>query len=150
MKAVLFRSVLSCALLTLCLSATAQSLKIESQGQAAVDAEKDAMIAVAMSKAVGQPAAGKGQVVFFRSSKSPGPELEVDADGEALGELPAGMYFAAPASAGTHAYASGDAGSLSMNVAAGSTYYVQVIRDRAGRPQLLRSTATKFQRIAQH
>ena len=150
MKTILFRSVLSCALLTLCLTAAAQSMKIESQGQAAVDAEKDAMIAVAMSKAVGLPADGKGQVVFFRSSKSPGAELELDADGEALGELPAGMYFAVPASAGAHTFAAGDAGVLSMNVAAGNTYYVQVIRDRTGRPQLLRSTATKFQRIAQH
>lgn len=150
MKTVLFRSVLSCALLTLCLSAAAQSMKIESQGQAAADAEKDRIIAVAMSKAVGLPAAGEGQVVFFRAPKSPGAAVEVDADGEAMGELPAGMYFAAPASAGTHAYATGDAGSLSMNVTAGQTYYVQVIRNRAGQPQLLRSTATKFQRAVQH
>ena len=150
MKTVLFRSVLSCALLTMWLPATSQTLKVESQGQAAVDAENDRIIAVAMSKAVGLPVAGKGQIVFFRTSKSPGAAVEVDADGEALGELPAGMYFAVPASAGTHAYTSGDVGSLSMNVTAGSTYYVQVIRNRAGRPQLLRSTATKFQRATQH
>lgn len=150
MNAVLFRSAMACALLALCLPANAQQMKVESQGQAAVNAEKDALIAVAMSKAVGPPAAGQGQVVFFRSSKSPGAALEVDADGKAMGELPAGTYFAVPASAGTHAYASGDTGSLSMNVTAGRTYYVQVIRNRAGQPQLLRSTATKFQRIAQH
>lgn len=150
MKAVLFRSVLPCVLLVLGLPAAAQSLKVESQGQAAADAEKNRIIAVAMSKAVGLPTAGKGQVVFFRAGRSPGAAVEVDADGEALGELPAGMYFAVPASAGTHAYTSGDAGSLSMSVTAGSTYYVQVIRNRAGRPQLLRSTATKFQRATQY
>jgi hypothetical protein len=90
--------------------------------------------------------AGKGQVVFFRSSKSPGAALDIHADGDAVGDLPAGMYFAVPATAGTHAYATGNAGPLSVAVTADKTYYVQVIRDRAGRPQLLRSTATKFQR----
>ena len=146
MKTVLLRSALSCTLLAVALSASAQQMKIESQGEAAVEAQKEALVAMSMSKAIGLPVAGKGQVVFFRSSKSPGGALDIQADGEAVGDLPAGMYFAVPASAGTHAYATGDAGPLSMSVNADKTYFVQVIRNRAGRPQLLRSTATKFQR----
>lgn len=147
MKTVLSRSALSCVLLAVALSASAQQLKIESQGEAAVEAQKEALVAMSMSKAIGLPVAGKGQVVFFRSSKSPGAALDIHADGEVVGDLPAGMYFAVPASTGTHAYATGNAGGpLSMSVSKDKTYFVQVIRDRAGRPQLLRSTATKFQR----
>lgn len=146
MKVVLLRSALSCTLLAMTLSASAQQLKIESQGEAAIEAQKEALVAMSMSKAIGLPVAGKGQVVFFRTSKSPGAALDIDADGEAVGDLPAGMYFAVPATAGTHAYATGNAAPLSVAVNADKTYYVQVIRNRAGRPQLLRSTATKFQR----
>lgn len=146
MKAVLFRSALSCTLLAVALSASAQQMKVESQGEAAVEAQKEALVAMSMSKAIGLPMAGKGQVVFFRSSRSPGAALDIHADGEAVGDLPPGMYFAVPATAGTHAYATGNAGPLSVAVSADKTYYVQVIRNRAGRPQLLRSTATKFQR----
>ena len=146
MKAALLRSALSCTLLAVALSASAQQMKIESQGEAAVEAQKEALVAMSMSKAIGLPVAGKGQVVFFRSSKSPGAPLDIQADGEAVGDLPAGMYFAVPATAGTHAYATGNAGPLSVAVTADKTYFVQVIRNRAGHPQLLRSTATKFQR----
>src|SRR5688572_11361632 len=146
MKSVLFRSALFCTLLAVALSASAQQMKVESQGEAAVEAQKEALVAMSMSKAIGLPMAGKGQVVFFRSSKSPGAALDIHADGKVVGDLPSGMYFAVPASAGTHAYATGNAGALSLAVNKDKTYFVQVIRDRAGRPQLLRSTATKFQR----
>ena len=146
MKAFVFRSAMSCGLLAVALSASAQQMKIESQGEAAVEAQKEALVAMSMSKAIGLPVAGKGQVVFFRSSKSPGAALDIHADGEVVGDLPAGMYFAVPATAGTHAYATGNAGPLSVAVTKDKTYYVQVIRDRAGRPQLLRSTAVKFER----
>jgi hypothetical protein len=146
MKTVLFRSALSCTLMAVALSASAQQMKIESQGEAAVEAQKEALVAMSMSKAIGLPVAGKGQVVFFRSSRSPGAPLDIHADGKEVGELPAGMYFAVPATPGTHAYASGSAGPLSVAVSKDKTYFVQVIRDRAGRPQLLRSTAVKFQR----
>lgn len=148
MKAVLLRSALACTLLAVALSASAQQMKIESQGEAAVEAQKEALVAMSMSKAIGLPVAGKGQVVFFRSSRSPGAALDIHADGEAVGELPAGMYFAVPATAGTHAYATGNAGPLSVAVTTDKTYFVQVIRNRAGHPQLLRSTATRFQRAA--
>ena len=143
---VLLRTALPCALLAVALSASAQQMKIESQGEAAMEAEKQALVAMSMSKAIGLPVAGKGQVVFFRSSRSPGAALDIHADGKAVGELPAGMYFAMPAAPGTHAYSTGGAGPLSVAVVKDKTHYVQVIRDRAGHPQLLRSTAVKFQR----
>lgn len=146
MKAVLFRSAMSCGLLAVALSAAAQQMKVESQGEAEVATQKEALVAMSMAKAIGQPVAGKGQVVFFRSAKSPGAALGVRADGQVVGELPPGMYFAVPATAGTHAYATGSARPLSIGVTADKTYFVQVIRDRAGRPQLLRSNATKFER----
>jgi len=146
MKTVLFRSALSCALSIVALSASAQQMKVESQGEAAVEAQKEALVAMSMSKAIGLPAPGKGQVVFFRSAKSPGAALDIHADGAVVGDLPAGMYFAVPASAGTHSYATGNAGPMSVAVTADRTYFVQVIRDRAGHPQMLRSTAVKFER----
>src|SRR5688572_17726782 len=146
MKTVLSRCALWCALLAVALSTSAQQMKIESQGEAAVEAQKEALVAMSMSKAIGLPVAGKGQVVFFRASTSPGAALDIHADGDVVGDLPSGMYFAVPATAGTHAYATGNAGPLSVKVTADKTYFVQAIRDRAGRPQLLRSNATKFQR----
>ena len=146
MRTVLFRSALSCTLWAVALSASAQQVKVESQGEAAVEAQEEALVAMSMSKAIGHPVAGKGQVVFFRSSRSPGAAVDIHADGEVVGNLPAGMYFAVPATAGTHAYATGDAGPVSVAVTADKTHFVQAIRDRAGRTQLLRSTATRFQR----
>lgn len=146
MKTIRFWSAWPAALLGVALSTSAQQVKVESQGEAEVTTQKEALVAMSMAKAIGLPVAGKGQVVFFRSAKSPGAALDVHVDGRAVGELPPGMYFAVPAAAGTHAYAAGSANPLSIGVSADKTYYVQVIRDRAGRPQLLRSNATKFQR----
>lgn len=146
MKTVPFRSALTCTVLLVALSASAQQMQIESQGEAAIQAQKEALVAMSMSKAIGLPMAGKGQVVFFRSARSPGAPLDIHADGDVVGDLPAGMYFAVPATPGTHAYATGNAGPLSVAVTKDKTYFVQVIRDRAGRPHLLRSTAVKFQR----
>ena len=67
MKTVLFRSALSCALSIVALSASAQQMKVESQGEAAVEAQKEALVAMSMSKAIGLPAPGKGQVVSWRN-----------------------------------------------------------------------------------
>lgn len=146
MKTIRFRSALPCALLAIALSASAQQMKVESQGEAEVATQKEALVAMSMARAIGQPASGKAQVVFFRSATSPGAALGVQADGEVVGELPSGMYFTVPAAAGTHAYAAAGARPLSMAVTADKTYYVQVIRDRAGRAQLLRSNASRFER----
>lgn len=142
----LLAGALSLCMLSVCTTVAAQSYKVESQGQAAVDVEKARVVAVAMEKAVGTPAAGKGQVVFFRSKESPGAGIAIDAGGTAVGELPAGMYFPVPATAGTHTFVADGGASLSLDVSTGKTQYVQVIRNRAGQAQLLRSTATKFRR----
>jgi hypothetical protein len=147
MKAVLFRSALSCALSIVALSASAQQMKVESQGEAAVEAQKEALVAMSMSKAIGLPAPGKGQVVFFRSSTSPGAALDIHADGAVVGDLPAGMYFA-----GTRRLPARTRMPPPMRARCRwrspptRTYFVQVIRNGAGRPQMLHSTATKFQR----
>ncbi len=139
------RSAVAFALLSLSLGVGAQQLKIESRGQAEEDAQKAAVTAAAITQAVGQPAAGKAQVVFFRSTKSPGADIDVLADGASAGDVPAGMYLAVAASPGTHDYGPG---ALSLKLAAGETRYVQVIRNRAGQPQVRRSTANQFQNIA--
>ena len=148
MNAVLFRNAMACALLTLCLSANAQQLKIESQGEAAVEAEAKRLTAVAMEKALGQPPGGQGQVVFFRSAKSPGATAQVQENGSALGELPAGMYIVAFVAPGTHSYGVDDSGNTPVEVASGKTLYIQVIRNRNGRTQLLRSNPSAFQRAS--
>jgi hypothetical protein len=152
MRPVLLRNAMSCLLIglsCLCLPAAAQTLKIESQGQAAVDAEAKMLEAVAIARTLGQPPAGKGQVVFFRSAKSPGAAPNVQESGVALGDLPAGMYLVALAAPGTHAYDLGGANTtVSVNVAPGKTHYVQVIRTRKGQAQLLRSNAAAFNRAA--
>lgn len=143
------RTILSCivcfALSSLSLGAMAQQLKIESQGQAEQESLKAAAIARDMEQSVGTPAAGMGQVVFYRSSKSPGAAIDVAADGVTAGGLDAGMYFALPSAPGAHRYGPGE---LPVAVKAGETKYVQVIRNRAGSPQLLASNAAKFQAAA--
>ena len=145
MRRTFLRCIVCIALSSLSLGAMAQQLKIESQGQAEQESIKAAAVAKSMAKAVGEPAAGMGQVVFFRSAKSPGAGIDVTADGGLAGSLDAGMYIAAPATPGAHPYGPG---TLPVNVKAGETRYVQVIRNRAGNPQLLASNASKFQAAA--
>lgn len=143
------RTVLSCivcfALSSLGAGAMAQSLKIESQGQAEQESLKAAAIARDMEQSIGAPAAGMGQVVFYRSSRSPGEAIDVTVDGAAAGGLDPGMYFALQATPGAHPYGPGE---LTVAVKAGETKYVQVVRDRAGNARLLASNAAKFQASA--
>lgn len=148
MRNVLLRTVMPCLLACLCLPAGAQQVKIESQGQAAVESEAMALDAVALAKALGQPPLGKGQIVFFRSAKSPGAAPDVRENGAVLGDLPSGMYFVAVAAPGVHAYDVAGGNTATINVGSGKTHYVQVIRNRHGNPQLLRSSASAFQRAA--
>ena len=150
MRSIVFRGAASCALLAVSLAVAAQQAKFEIQGNAATEARKNEAIARAITEEIGAPPAGQGQVVFFRTSRSPGSAIPVSGDGKAVGELPSGMYFAAPASPGPHAYSTGDGGGVSVQVGPGQTHYVQVIRNRAGQPKLVRTTATMFQRATQH
>lgn len=146
MHRILIRVVFPCLLGALALAASAQQLKIESKGQAAEGAEQDAKLAVALSETLNLPKDGKAQVVLFRTPKSPGEDVSLSADGKPLGELPAGHYLPVSSTAGTHVFGT-DTTALTLNVDAGKTYFVQVIHDKTGRPKLLRSNATRFQRV---
>lgn len=142
----MLRNIISFALLAMSLAVAAQEVRVEVQGNAATESRKSDAIARAITEKVGAPAAGKGQVVFFRTPSSPGGKIPVAGDGEPIGELPAGMYFAKPAAAGAHAYAISNGNEVSINVRAGQTVYIQVIRNRAGQSKLIRSNAIGFQR----
>ena len=148
MRNIVIRSVVLSALCLGVLPAMAQKLTIESQGEAEIVARAQALNASAIAKAIGEAPAGKGQVVFFRAATSPGAGIGVEEGDSALIELDPGMYFVIQADPGTHGFDAGDAGNLDVPVAAGQTQYVQVIRNRAGQPRLLKSSAAKFQRAA--
>lgn len=147
MRWILVRVGLPCLLGALAFTASAQQLKIESKGQAAEEVERDAALAVALTETLGLPKDDRAQVVLFRGSKSPGEGIGLVADGKPLGELPPGHYLPVSSTAGTHVFGT-DTTAVTLNVAAGKTYFMQVARDRTGRPRLLRSTAAQFQRIA--
>lgn len=143
-----FRSLLLATALGCALPAAAQKVTIESQGQAAVEARARALNAEAIAKAVGQPPAGQAQVVFFRAATSPGSAIGVEEGDAALISLEPGMYFVLAVAPGRHGFDVGGQSSLSIDADAGQTRYVQVIRNRAGQPQLRRSSAASFQRAA--
>lgn len=143
-----FRSLLLATALAGALPAAAQKVTIESQGQAAVQAQAQALTAKAIAKSIGQPPAGQAQVVFFRAATSPGSAIGVE-EGEApLISLEPGMYFVLAVAPGRHGFDAGGQASLAVDAGAGQTHYVQVIRNRAGQPQLRRSSAASFQRAA--
>lgn len=147
MHRIVARVVLPCLLAALAFAASAQEMKIRTRGTAAEWAKDEARLAVALSETLHLPKDGRAQVVLFRTSKSPGEDIGLSVDGKPLGELPPGHYLPASSTAGAHVFGTGTT-TLTLNVTAGKTYFVQVIRDHAGRPQLLRSTATQFQRVA--
>jgi hypothetical protein len=148
MRKPLIRNLMLSAALSCCaLPAMAQKLTVESQGQAEIQAKAQALSAKAIAKAIGEAPSGKGQVVFFRAATSPGAAISVGEAGMPLIELEPGMYFVAQVTPGTHGFDAGGP-ALGLNVDDGKTRYVQVIRNRAGQPQLRPSSATSFQRAA--
>ena len=147
MRSILSRSALFAMLVALTLPVAAQKVKIENQGEASHGADVRALTAAAVEKAVGKAPEGKSQVVFFRSSKSPGDAIGVTENSEARVDLDPGMYYVVTTAPGAHSYATGDS-KVDLALDTGKTYYVQVIRNRKGQPQLLRSNADKFQRAA--
>lgn len=132
--------------------AFAQKVVIENQGEASKAATSHVLTAEAVEKDIGKAPSGRAQVVFFRSAKSPGENVAVRdaAGGVPLIELEPGTYFIATATPGSHAYATPDKGPFSMDLDAGRTYYVQAIRNKDGGTQLIRSSADKFARAANH
>lgn len=143
-----FRPLLLSAMLAVALPAMAQKVVIESQGEAEIVARAQALNAKAVAAAIGQAPAGKGQIVFFRASGSPGAVIGVQEGDTALIDLDPGMYFVVQVAPGTHGFDTGGSDSLGVEAGAGQTLYVQVIRNRAGQPQLRRSSAAAFQRAA--
>jgi hypothetical protein len=137
-------------LLAVSLPLAAQKVKIESQGEAFTKVEAKELTAAAVEDAIGKAPSGKAQVVFYRSTSSPGSPVAVrDAAGsQSLIDLDPGMYFVAITAPGSHAYATSDTGPFPMDLEPGRTYYVQAIRNKKGQAQLLRSSAEKFQRAA--
>lgn len=141
-------SLLLIAALACALPAAAQKLTIESQGQAEVEAKAQALSAKAIAEAMGEAPAGKGQIVFFRAPTSPGAAIMVEEGDAQLVELEPGMYFVAIVAPGMHHFDAAGPATLGLEADEGKTYYVQVIRNRAGQPQLRRSSAASFQRAA--
>ena len=140
-----------CALLlAVALPAAAQKVRVENQGQAAHNVEAMAITKQAVEESVGKAPAGKAQVVFYRSSSSPGAPVAVRdaAAGEAMIDLDPGMYFVSVVTPGARSFATSDVGPFPMDLEPGRTYYVQAIRNRKGQSQLLRSSADKFARAA--
>ena len=150
MKSLPFRGPMVALLFALALPAFAQKVKIENQGQASETVAARALTAEAIEAEIGKAPAGRAQVVFFRSSKSPGNPVSIReaAGGVSMIDLDPGMYFVAVTVPGTKAYATADTGPFSMDLDAGRTYYVQAIRNKSGQQQLIRSSAEKMQRAA--
>ncbi len=78
---------------------------------------------------VGAPAAGKGQVVFFRRSALQGAVVwfKVRENGTELGKLTPGRYFVVDAEPGIHTYtaATENTDKLRLEIEPGETYYVE-------------------------
>jgi uncharacterized protein (DUF2141 family) len=144
------RGALIALLFAAALPAFAQKVTIENQGQASENVTQRALTAEAVESDIGKPQAGRAQVVFFRSAKSPGTPVAIrEASGSlSIIDLDPGMYFVAAVMPGTHAYATADTGPFTMDLDAGRTYYVQAIRNKNGNTQLIRSSADKFARAA--
>lgn len=96
--------------------------------EAAVAAPAAPAAAASTASVVGQPEAGKAQIVFFRASKFTGAAIKVAVyEGDKpLGVLKSGTYFVASVEPGTHQFAVNAKGKdpLPMEVEAGETYYV--------------------------
>ena len=148
MRSILIRSLVLSAFCLGASPAIAQKMTVESQGQAEIVARAQTLDAKAVAKAIGAVPAGKGQIVFFRAATSPGAGIGVEEGDTSLIALDPGMYFVAQVAPGSHSFDAGDANTLDLAVDAGQTQYVQVIRNRAGEPRLLKSSAARFQRAA--
>lgn len=101
---------------------------------------------------LGAPAAGKGQIVFFRPSKFVGSAIGFKVrEGETeLGKLGNGNYFFIDVEPGTHEYVvhSETKDILPLEIDAGETYYVQgsiSMGVMVGRPNLSPADKTKFE-----
>lgn len=100
---------------------------------------------------LGAPAAGKGQIVFYRPGKFVGAAVSFKVrEGETeLGKLSNGGYFFIDVTPGTHEYVvhSEAKDTLPLEIDAGEVYYVEgslSVGVMVGRPNLSPSDKTKF------
>ncbi|MCC2637083.1 MAG: hypothetical protein K0Q68_802 [Moraxellaceae bacterium] len=131
--------------------ATAPAVDTAAPAPAVVAADPAAPAATTAS-VIGQPAAGKGQIVFFRPKKLMGAVFgfKVREEKQELGVMHNGTYFVLDAEPGKHSYVvhSEAKDVLTLEVEAGEVYYVQGTINMgfmAGRPNLSPSTAAAFE-----
>jgi hypothetical protein len=105
----------------------------------------------AIAATIGKPEAGKGLVVFYRPSKFVGGAIgfKVREDGQELGKLRNGNWFAVQVAPGAHAYdVHGEKHDVTnIEVEAGETYFLSGAMGMgvfAGRPNLSPSNADAF------
>lgn len=143
----------------LCLTLLLPVAAVHAQSQDAATAETPAPAApaapAATNSAIGAPAEGMGQIVFFREKKFAGAAVKYKVrEGETeLGKLSSGTYFVASVAPGTHQYTvhSEAKDVLTLEVEAGETYYVQgsiTMGFMAGRPNLSPSDEAVFNGMA--
>ena len=138
----------------LCIAPVAHAQDAAAQTPSAAQAETPAAVPAA-SGLIPAPAAGKGQVVFFREKKFVGAAMSYKVrEGEAeLGKLSNGSYLVLEVEPGTHQYhMQGETKDvLTLEVEAGETYYVQggiSMGVLAGRPNLSPSDQAAFEAMA--
>ena len=152
MNRILLRSATLFALLTFCLPAVAQRVQFWTQGAAYVAAEEKAIAEDALVRVLGGPPSGKGQIVFFRSTRSASSDVEVRENGNEIAKLSGGSYFIVAASPGTHAFTvNAETGeTLTVQVKPGGTHFVKVGTRRADddRSYLLHADAMSFLDVA--
>jgi hypothetical protein len=118
-------------------------------------ADNDSPPAPAGTGKIGPPAAGKGQVVFFREKKFAGSAIQymVREGTTELGKISSGVYFVLAADPGKHTYTvhSEAKDDLTLEVEAGETYYVissLSMGFMAGHPHLAPSDQATFDGMA--
>lgn len=101
------------------------------------------------------PAAGQGQVVFFRPGKFVGSAIRctVREDGKMVGRAGNGKYFVLPATPGPHRFTTKTEATDTLNVEVepDETTYVKCsigMGVMAGRPNLSPATAEEFAKVA--
>jgi hypothetical protein len=116
---------------------------------------KDAVEVSAKGAVVPPPAAGMGQVVFFRPGKFVGSAIRctVREDGKMVGRAGNGKYFVLPAAPGPHRFTTKTEATDTLNVEVepDETTFVKCsigMGVMAGRPNLSPATAEDFGKVA--
>lgn len=110
---------------------------------------------VTASETIGAPAAGKGQIIFFRPSRLGGAALgcTVRENNEQIGRLGNGKYFVHAADPGTHVFtvSSEATDTLTLEIEPDETYFVRCnigMGIVAGRPNISPAERSLFEERA--